>query len=115
MMLVGSSLATVFFCFVPEWLGAAISSSGAVWRLSLGLYGAYRLAYTGWLLLRGSLPSGRARWATVVSILIAALQLVASAGYLAELRFFLFLSGLLWGLVVALLAFAFILSGSEPE
>ena len=34
-VLLGASIATVFFCFLPEWLHAAIASPEAVWRVSL--------------------------------------------------------------------------------
>ena len=104
----------MLFCFVPEWLDAAIASSDTVWRLALGLYGAYRLVYTGFV-WRYSSPPKRLRWIGVVSAFVGVLQLIASAGFFAELRFFLYLSGLLWGLVVALIIFAAVLSGRGWE
>jgi hypothetical protein len=114
LLLLGTSLGTVLFCFVPEWLDAAIASSDTVWRLALGLYGVYRLVYTGFILRYASAPK-YLRWVGVVSAFIGVLQVVASAGFLAELRFFLYLSGLLWGLVVALIIFAMVLSGWGSE
>jgi hypothetical protein len=114
LQLLGTSLGTVLFCFVPEWLDAATASSDAVWRVALGLYGAYRLVYTGFL-WRYAAPPKYLRWVGVVSAFVGVLQLVASAGFLPDLRFFLYLSGLLWGLVVALLIFGVVLSGADWE
>jgi hypothetical protein len=114
LQLLGTSLGTVLFCFVPEWLDAAIASPDTVWRLALGLYGAYRLVYTG-LTFRYASPPKRLWGVGVVSAFVGVLQVVASAGFLAEFRFFLYLSGLLWGLVVALIVFAGVLSGRTWE
>ena len=49
-ILLGASISTVFFCFVPEWLHAVIASPDAVWRVSLAAYGTYRLAYIALIL-----------------------------------------------------------------
>ena len=102
-----ASLGTVFFCFVPEWLGSAIAEPDAVWRLSLGAYGTYRLAYIALILdaqRRGAVANTVA-WRFSFGVSLGVLQLVAAAGFLGEFKYFLYLSGLLWGLMVALISF----------
>jgi hypothetical protein len=112
-LLLGTSLATVFFCFVPEWLNAAIASPPAVWRLSLGVYGTYRLAYIALILnarRRGAETSGPI-WMAFAGTSVGILHLVGAAGFLTDFHYFLYLSGLLWGLVIALMSFSSLLNG----
>ena len=115
-LLLGTSLGTVFFCFVPEWFDALVASDDAAWRLSLGCYGAYRLVYVGLLIrdgqgggVRGAAPLGAG------GILIALLHLVAAAGFLADYQYFLYLTGLLWGLAISLVSFFTTLLGPQGE
>ena len=102
-----TSLGTVFFCFVPEWLHSAIAAPDTVWRASLAAFGTYRLAYVA-LILNSERRGGTAtptvrRFA--IGVPLGVLQLVGAAGFLSEIQYFLYLSGLLWGLVVALISF----------
>ena len=116
-ILLGASLSTVFFFFVPEWLHAAISSLDAVWRVSLAAYGTYRLAYIA-LILNAQRRGGTATpivWRFLVGLSIGVLQLVGAAGFLSDFQYFLYLSGLLWGLVVALISFGTLLRGRNSE
>ena len=102
-----ASLGTVFFSFVPEWLDSAMTAPDTVWRVSLAAFGAYRLAYIA-LILNAQRRSGTARpivWRFVVGLSLGVLQLVGAAGFLSDLHYFLYLSGLVWGLVVALISF----------
>jgi hypothetical protein len=112
-LLIGTSLGTVFFCFVPEWLHAAVGSPDPVWRVSLGIFGVYRLAYIGLLfnLQRPDATSLLRRLSVAVGVSIGVLHVVAAAGLFAEFHYFLYLSGLLWGLVVALISFSALLQG----
>jgi hypothetical protein len=116
-LLLGTSLGTVFFCFVPEWIDSAISEPDVVWRVSLALYGTYRLAYIALILKaqrRGAAayPVGSR---VLLGVLLGVLQLAGAAGFLGELRYFLYLSGLLWGLMVALINFYTLLRDQTPE
>jgi hypothetical protein len=116
-VLLGAILGTVFFCFVPEWLHAAIASPDGVWRLSLAAYGTYRLAYIALILnaqRQGAATIIRRR-SFLVGASLGVLQLVGAAGFLSEFQYFLYLSGLLWGLVVALISFATLLRGRTSE
>ena len=111
-----ASLGTVFFAFVPEWLESAIASPDTVWRLSLATFGAYRLAYIG-LILNAQRRGGTATpivWRFVVGLSLGALQLVGAVGFLSVLHYVLYLSGLLWGLVVALISFYSLLREPVP-
>lgn len=94
--LLGTSLGTVFFCFVPEWLDAAIASPDAVWQVSLGLFGVYRLIYIGTLIVAGRREgwAGLRPWLFLVGISLGALHLLAATGVLAQFHYFLYLTGL---------------------
>lgn len=116
-LLLGASLGTVLFCFVPEWLAAAIDSPDTVWRASLAIYGSYRLVYVGLAIrdwqrgVAGEAPS----WMFVTGISIGVLHLIAAAGLFADFKYFLYLSGLFWGLVISLLNFYMLLLGQSSE
>ncbi len=116
-VLLGASLGTVFFCFVPEWLHTAIAAPDTVWRVSLAAYGAYRLAYIALILnaQRRGVATAPFNWWGLIGVSLGVLQLVGAAGFLAEFQYFLYLSGLLWGLVVALISFYSLLRGPDPE
>jgi hypothetical protein len=114
--LLGASLGTVFFCFVPEWIHAATASPDAVWRASLAIFGSYRLVYIGLVLkaLRGG-AQGRPRWIVIPGVILGVLHLVAAAGFFSDFHYFLYLSGLFWGLVISLFHFSTLLLGSRPD
>jgi hypothetical protein len=112
-----ASLGTVFFCFVPEWLHSAIAAPDTVWRASLATFGTYRLAYIA-LILTAQRRGGTATpivWRFLVGLSLGVLQLVGAAGFFSDFQYFLYLSGLLWGLAVALISFYSLLRGSAPE
>ena len=112
-----ASLGTVFFCFVPEWLHSAIATPDTVWRASLAAFGTYRLAYIA-LILNAQRRGGTATstvWRFVIGLSLGVLQLVGAAGFLSDFQYFLYLSGLLWGLAVALISFYSLLRGPTPE
>jgi hypothetical protein len=112
-----ASLGTVFFCFVPEWLHSAIASPDAVWRASLAAFGTYRLAYIV-LILNAQRRGGAATpviWRFLIGSSLGVLQLVGAVGFLSDFQYFLYLSGLLWGLVVALISFYLLLRGHAPD
>jgi hypothetical protein len=116
--LLGASLGTVFFCFVPEWIHAATASPNAVWRASLAIYGAYRLVYIGLVLkaLRGDIGAQTTpRWIVLPGVSLGGLHLVAAAGFFSEFHYFLYLSGLFWGLVIALIHFSTLLLGPSSK
>ena len=115
--LLGASLGTVFFSFVPEWLDAAIASPDTVWRASLGIYGTYRLVYIGLILQarRGGAEMQFPRWTMLAGVSLGVLHLVAAAGFFSDFQYFLYLSGLFWGLVVSLLNFSRLLLGPSSE
>ena len=116
-MLLGASLGTVFFCFVPEWLNSAISEPDVVWRVSLAAYGTYRLAYIALILnaqRRGAAANPFA-WMFFFGASLAVLQLAGAAGFLSEFWHFLYLSGLLWGLMAGLFNFYTLLRDRTPE
>ena len=107
-ILLGASLGTVFFCFVPEWLHSAIAAPDVVWRVSLGAFGTYRLAYIALILnaQRGGVAANPVTiWRLLLGVCLGVLQLVGAAGFLSEFQYFLYLSGLLWGLAVASISF----------
>jgi hypothetical protein len=115
-ILLGTSLGTVFFCFVPEWFYALVASDDAAWRLSLGLCGIYRLVYIG--LLTREAGRNRVRGAApmrAVGIFIAVSHLIAAVGFLAQYQYFLYLTGLLWGLAISLVSFFTVLLGPQGE
>ena len=117
-ILLGTSLGTVFFCFVPEWLNSAIAAPDVVWRVSLAAYGTYRLAYIALILnaQRGGAVAISVSWRRfTVGVALGVLQLVAAAGFLSEFQYFLYLSGLLWGLMVALINFPTLLRDHTRE
>ena len=112
-----ASLGTVFFCFVPEWLHAAIAEPDTVWRASLAAFGSYRLAYIA-LILNAQRRGGAANpvaWRFSIGVSLGVLQLVGALGFLSDFQYFLYLSGLLWGLAVALTSFYSLLRGPAPE
>jgi hypothetical protein len=121
--LLGGSLGTVLFCFVPEWIHSAITAPDTVWRLSLGAYGTWRLAYIALILdarRRGAMANSLLAnplfpWIFLPASFIAVLQLIGAAGLLREFWYFLYLSGLLWGLAVALINFSVLLRSSTSE
>jgi hypothetical protein len=117
--LLGASLGTVFFCFVPEWIHAATASPDAVWRTALAICGFYRLVYIGLVLkaLRGGAGAQRTtpRWITLPGVSLGVLHLVAAAGFFSDFHYFLYLSGLFWGLVISLMHFSTLLLGPSPE
>ncbi len=116
-VLLTASIGTVFFCFVPEWLDSAIAEPDLVWRVSLAAYGTYRLAYITLILnaRRRGLGANLGAWRFSVGVSLGVLQLVGAAGFLTEFQYFLYLSGLLWGLMVALLSFYTLLRDRTPE
>ena len=117
-ILLGTSLGTVFFCFVPEWLNSAIAAPDVVWRVSLAAYGTYRLAYLALILnaQRGGAVAISLSWKRfTVGVALGVLQLVAAAGFLSEFQYFLYLSGLLWGLIVASISFYTLLRDHTRE
>ena len=106
-LLFGSSLGTVFFCFVPEWLDAALDSTEIVWQASLAAFGTYRIAYVALIVVsqrRAGIPDPVV-WRARFGIGLGSLQLLGAAGFLSDYQYFLYLSGLFWGLVVALTSF----------
>lgn len=112
-----ASLGTVFFCFVPEWLNSAIAAPDTVWRLSLAAFGTYRLVYIA-LIFSSQRRAGMldlSSWRFLIGLAIGVFQLIAAAGFLGQLQYFLYLSGLLWGLVVALICFYSLLRGPAQE
>jgi hypothetical protein len=117
--LLGASLGTVFFCFVPEWIHAATASPDAVWRASLAICGSYRLVYIGLIFraLRGGAGAQTTpRWTIqAAGVSLGVLHLVAAAGFFSDFHYFLYLSGLLWGLVISLFHFSTLLLGPSPE
>jgi hypothetical protein len=116
--LLGASLGTVLFCFVPEWIHAATASPDAVWRASLAIYGFYRLVYIGLVLKalrRGAGDRATPRWIVLPGLLLGVLHLVAAAGFFSDFHYFLYLSGLFWGLVISLIHFSTFLLGPSPE
>jgi hypothetical protein len=115
-LLLGTSLGTVFFCFVPEWFYALVASDEAAWRLSLGLYGSYRLVYIGLLIREAGRNQVRgAALMRAVGIFIGVSHVLAAAGFLPEHQYFLYLTGLLWGLVISLVSFFTVLLGPQGE
>lgn len=109
-----ASLGTVFFCFVPEWLHSAITAPDTVWRASLAAFGIYRLAYIALILSaqRRGATETPGSWRFLVGVSLGVLQLAGAAGFFADFQYFLYLSGLLWGLAVALISFYWLLQ--EP-
>lgn len=117
-VLLGASLGTVFFCFVPEWLNSAIATPDVVWRVSLAAYGTYRLAYIALILnaQRGGAVANPIAWRRfTVGVPLGVLQLVAAAGFLGDFQYFLYLTGLLWGLAVASISFYTLLRDHTRE
>jgi hypothetical protein len=114
--LLGTSLGTVFFCFVPEWIHAATDSPDVVWRASLAAFGSYRLVYIGLVLraLRGG-AQGRPRWIILPGVFLGVAHLVSAAGFFSDYHYFLYLSGLFWGLVISLFHFSTLLMGPRHE
>jgi hypothetical protein len=116
--LVGASLGTVFFSFVPVWLNATISSPDAVWQVSNGAYGVYRLSYLAFIILsirRRDAPLfvfERTHQAITLPLGIAlgVSHLIAAMGFLREFHYFIYLTGLFWGLGIGLLSFSRLLS-----
>jgi len=118
-VLLVASIGTVFFCFVPEWLDSAIADPDVVWRLSLAAAGTYRLAYIA-LILKARRRGASANpvvvaWRFSIGTLIGVLQLVGAAGFLSDFQYFLYLSGLFWGLIVALSSFYTLLRDQTPK
>jgi len=109
-----ASLGVVLFAFIPEWVASANVPTDIVWRASNGLFGAYRLAYLGIILLSaGRPPVGfQGRLALTVGAGLGGLHLVAAAGVLTEFHYFIYLSGLIWGLGVSVSNFARLLLGA---
>ena len=118
-VLLVASMGTVFFCFVPEWLNSAIADPDVVWRLSLAASGTYRLAYI--VLIFSAVRRGAAAntvvvaWRYTVGASLGVLQLVGAAGFLSDFQYFLYLSGLFWGLMIALSSFYTLLRDQPPE
>ena len=115
--LLGASLGTVFFCFIPEWLDAAVASPDIVWRASLAIYGSYRLVWIGLILKawRDGTGMQMSLWLVLPGVSLGILHLVAATGLFSSYQYFLYLSGLLWGLVIALLNFYMLLPGTSSE
>jgi hypothetical protein len=116
-VLLTASLGTVFFCFVPEWLNSAIAEPDLVWRVSLAVYGTYRLGYIALILnaRRRGTGANPAVWRFSVGVSLGVLQLVGAAGFLSEFQYFLYLSGLFWGLMMALISFYTLLRDQNQD
>lgn len=118
-VLLVASIGTVVFCFVPEWLNSAIAEPRVVWRLSLAASGTYRLAYIALLInarRRGAAANDTVvPWRYSVGGSLGVLQLVGAAGFLSNLQYFLYLSGLFWGLLIALSSFYTLLRDQPPK
>jgi len=118
-VLLVASIGTVFFCFVPEWINSAIAEPDVVWRLSLAASGTYRLAYVALILnarRRGAAANSVvSAWRFSVGVSLGVLQLVGAAGFFSDFQYFLYLSGLFWGLIVALSSFYTLLRDQPPE
>lgn len=114
--LVGASLGTVLFSFVPVWLNAAINSPDAVWQVSNGAYGVYRLSYLAFIIVsirRGGKPIFEHTHQVVtlpLGIALGISHLIAAMGLLREFHYFIYLTGLFWGLGIGLLNFSRLLS-----
>ena len=106
-VLLGSSLGAVLFAFVPEWIDAAAASPAAVWQTSNGLFGVYRLAYVAAIFASIRQAEVEAeRWRLLpFGALLGGLHLVAAVGFLGSFAYFIYFTGLLWGLGMALLSF----------
>jgi len=118
-VLLVASIGTVVFCFVPEWLNSAIAEPDIVWRLSLAASGTYRLAYIT-LIFNARRQGAVANtvvtpWRYSVGGSLGVLQLVGAAGFLSNFQYFLYLSGLFWGLMIALISFYALLRDRPPE
>ena len=115
-LLLGASLGTVFFCFVPEWLAAAIDSADVVWRASLGVYGVCRVVYVSMVVraIQRSGVSRTPRWMVVTGLVLGVAHLFAAAGMFMDFHYFLYLSGLFWGLVISLVNFSSLLFETTP-
>jgi hypothetical protein len=107
----------VFFCFVPEWLNSAIAEPDVVWRVSLAVYGTYRLGYIALILnaRRRGTGANPVVWRFSVGVSLGVLQLVGAAGFLSEFQYFLYLSGLFWGLMMALISFYALLRDQNQD
>jgi len=118
-VLLVASIGTVIFCFVPEWLNSAIAELDVVWRLSLAASGTYRLVYIALILnarRRGAAANAFVvPWRYSVGGSLGVLQLVGAAGFLNDFQYFLYLSGLFWGLMIALSSFYTLLRDQPPE
>jgi hypothetical protein len=57
----------------------------------------------------------RPRWIVIPGVILGVLHLVAAAGFFSDFRYFLYLSGLFWGLVISLFHFSTLLLGSRPD
>lgn len=105
--LLGSSLGVALFAFVPEWIASARLSPELVWQASNGLFGIYRLTYVSMIVLSAR-RAGRERpfrFPLPIGTLLGIMHLAASAGALPDFHYFLYLTGLLWGIGVSLLSF----------
>ncbi len=113
--LVGASLGAVLFSFVPVWLDAAIDSPDAVWQVSNGLYGVFRFSYMALVFVsirrKGeSVFPQQAVTLPLIGVTLGVFHLVAAVGFLREVHYFIFLTGLLWGLCIGLISFSRLLS-----
>jgi hypothetical protein len=116
-VLILASLSVVFFSFVPEWLAAAGASSAAIWQISNGLYGLYRLGYIS-IIIRASFHPGaqtRLRTTLFLGLIVGATGVLAGVGAFAPHHYFIYLTALLFGLYVALMNFARLLRGPELD
>lgn len=106
--LLGTSLGVVFFAFVPEWVAAAGAASDAVWQISNGLHGVFRICYVAVIFhsARRASPGERSGLMLSIGAGLGGLQLIAAMGALPAYHYFLYLTALLWGLSVALRNFS---------
>lgn len=114
-VLLGSSFGAALFAFVPEWVEAAGLAPGYTWHVSNGLFGAYRLTYVG-IATRAARRAGSPipRPVSVGALALGVCHLAAAAG-LIELQYFVYLTGLLWSLAMAVLSFARLVREIRPE
>jgi hypothetical protein len=78
----------------------------------------YRLVYIGLVLKalrRGAGVRTTPRWIVLPGLFLGVLHLVAAAGFFSDSHYFLYLSGLFWGLVISLMHFSTLLLGPSPE
>lgn len=113
-ILLGSSFGAALFAFVPEWVEASGVAPGHTWHVSNGLFGAYRVAYIG-IATRAARQAGnpipRPVW---IGALALGICHFAAAGGLIELQYFVYLTGLLWGLAMAVLSFGRLVREIRP-